>query len=82
MAKTLINSMDTPFNPSEYKDEYQLKLRQLIETKIAGKEIIAAKAETPSNIINLMDALKASIEQNKAKDIKPKQKREKNIKGA
>ena len=57
--------MDTPFNPSEYKDEYQMKLKELIETKIAGKEIVAPKHEEPSNIIDLMDALKASIEKNK-----------------
>lgn len=84
MAKTLINSMDTAFNPSEYKDEYQIKLRKLLETKIAGKEVITAKTETPNNIINLMDALKASIEQNKAKDTKskPKPKRGTNKKGA
>ena len=76
MAKTLINSMDTPFDLSKYKDEYQIKLRELIETKIAGKEIVASKSETPSNIINLMDALKASVEQNKAKDTTaPKRKR-------
>jgi DNA end-binding protein Ku len=76
MAKTLINSMDAPFNPSEYKDEYQIKLRQLIETKIAGKDIIASKTETPNNIINLMDALKASIEQTEGKaSTKPKRKR-------
>lgn len=64
MAKQLIESMDTPFNPSEYKDEYQIKLRELIETKIAGKEVVAAVSE-PNNIINLMDALKASLDQNK-----------------
>ncbi len=76
MAKTLINSIDTPFNPSAYKDEYQVKLRELIETKIAGKEIIASKSEVPSNVINLMDALKASIDQNQAKETpKPKVKR-------
>jgi DNA end-binding protein Ku len=76
MAKTLINSMNTPFNPAAYKDEYQIKLRELIETKIAGKEIVASKAESPSNIINLMDALKASIEKNQVKDTsKPKRKR-------
>jgi DNA end-binding protein Ku len=37
MAKTLINSMDTPFNPEAYTDEYQFKLRALIESKIAGQ---------------------------------------------
>ena len=83
MAKALINSMVTPFNPAEYKDEYQVKLRELLETKIAGKDIVASKSEEPSNIINLMDALKASIEQNKVKQTpKPKVKREKVPKGA
>jgi DNA end-binding protein Ku len=63
MAKMLINSMDTPFDPSQYKDEYQDKLRGLIETKIAGKEVVAAKPEAAGKVINLMDALKASLEQ-------------------
>ena len=67
MAQLLINTMDTPFNPAEYKDEYQEKLRELLEAKIAGKEIVAAKPEEPTNIINLMDALKTSIEQQKQK---------------
>jgi DNA end-binding protein Ku len=66
MAKTLINAMDTPFEPANYKDEYQEKLKALIESKIAGKEIVASKPETPGgNVINLMDALKASIERTK-----------------
>jgi DNA end-binding protein Ku len=63
MAKMLINSMDTPFDPSQYKDEYQEKLRGLIETKIAGREVVAAKPEAAGKVINLMDALKASLEQ-------------------
>ena len=62
MAKMLINSMDTPFNPSEYSDEYQVKLRELIEDKIAGKEIVSPAEENPTTVINLMDALKESIE--------------------
>jgi len=83
MAKALINSMITPFEPTAYKDEYQMKLRDLLETKIAGKEIVAAKSETPGNVINLMDALKASIEQNKVKETpKPKTPRKKIPKGA
>jgi len=67
MAKMLINSMDTPFDPSRYTDEYQGKLRELIESKIAGKEIVSAQPERKDNIINLMDALKASVEQAKKK---------------
>ena len=62
MAKMLINSMDTPFDPSKYKDEYQSKLRELIESKISGKEVVAAETQQPGKIIDLMEALKASVE--------------------
>lgn len=69
MAQVLINSMDTPFDPAQYKDEYQVKLKELIEAKVSGKEVVAAKPEQAGNIINLMDALKASIEkQNEDKE--------------
>ena len=77
MAKTLINSMDTPFDLSAYKDEYQIKLKELIEKKINGQEIVAAKNEAPDNVINLMDALKASIEQQKPNKPKKTAKKEK-----
>lgn len=62
MAKMLINSMDTPFDPSQYKDEYQWRLRELIESKISGKEIVAAESEGPGKVIDLMEALRASVE--------------------
>lgn len=65
MAKMLINSMDTPFDPSKYKDEYQTKLRALIESKISGQEVVAAEAPAPGKIIDLMEALKASVEKAK-----------------
>ncbi|HHW46695.1 MAG TPA: Ku protein [Clostridiales bacterium] len=65
MAKVLINSMDTPFDPSKYKDEYQHKLRELIESKIAGREIVAAEPESPGKVIDLMEALKVSVEKAK-----------------
>ncbi len=69
MAKLLINSMDTPFDPAKYKDEYQEKLRQLIETKISGKEVVAAEHESTGKVIDLMEALKASVEKaNKDKE--------------
>lgn len=65
MAKTLINSMDTPFDPTQYKDEYQTRLRALIETKISGKEIVAAEPDSTDKVIDLMEALKASVEKAK-----------------
>lgn len=77
MAKTLINSMDKPFNPVEYTDEYQIKIKELIESKINGQEVVAARDEAPNNVINLMDALKASIEQQKPSKPKKTAKKEK-----
>lgn len=65
MAKTLISSMDTPFDPSKYKDEYQERLRELIEIKISGKDIVASEPESGAKVIDLMEALKASVEKAK-----------------
>jgi len=65
MAKILINSMDTPFEPDNYKDEYQEKLRTLIETKISGKQVVAAESDDTGKVIDLMEALKASVEKAK-----------------
>jgi len=66
MAKMLIDSMNTPFDPESYHDEYQVKLKKLLEDKIAGKEVVSAAGGVQGNIIDLMDALKQSIEQTKA----------------
>ncbi len=60
MAKSLINSMDKPFEPGEYKDEYQEKLRAMIQDKIDGKEIVAPKEEE-TKVIDLMEALQKSL---------------------
>ena len=63
MAKTLVNSMVKTFEPSLYHDEYQIRLREIIEAKIQGKEIVTAKEERQASIINIMDALEASLKQ-------------------
>lgn len=63
MAKTLVNSMAQAFEPEQYHDEYQARLREIIEAKIQGKEITQAPSEQPSNVVDIMEALQASIEQ-------------------
>jgi DNA end-binding protein Ku len=65
MAKILINSMDTPFDPEKYKDEYQSRLHELIETKISGKEVVATEPVSAGKVIDLMEALRASVEKAK-----------------
>lgn len=63
MAKTLVNSMVRDFEPAKYHDEYQQRLRQIIEAKISGQEITQGPAEESSNIVNIMEALQASLAQ-------------------
>ncbi len=65
MAKTMINSMTSVFDPSLYHDEYQERLRTAIETKIAGKEIVSADENKPNNVIDLMEAMKKTVEMSK-----------------
>lgn len=50
-----------------YKDEYQVKLREIIEQKIAGKDIVASSPEIKVTAIDIMEALKQSLEQIGAK---------------
>lgn len=61
MAKAIIDGMTGEFNPEEYKDEYSRKVKDAIEQKIAGKEIIAPKEKASSTVIDLMDALTKSL---------------------
>ena len=62
MAKTLISSMIKPFDTSQYRDEYQARLKELISQKIAGRETVAPASEPQGNVIDLMEALKKSVE--------------------
>lgn len=64
MAKQLVEGMQPKnWQFSSYTDDYEHKLGQLIEAKIEGKELVDVPESEPPQIINLMDALKASIEQ-------------------
>lgn len=74
MAEQLVDSMSGKFVPEDFKDEYQERLRDLIQKKIEGREIVQQKSEEPANIINLMDALKASLEQSKPQKKAPRKK--------
>jgi len=49
------------FDLAQYQDRYTQKLTQLIEAKVAGKEISAAPAATPMQVINLVEALRQSV---------------------
>jgi len=67
MAEQLVGSMTGEFDPASYQDEYRTALMQIIESKIEGREVVAAPAaEEPANLIDLMAALEASVKAAKA----------------
>jgi DNA end-binding protein Ku len=67
MAKALIDNLTEPWNPAAYTDEYREALLELVEKKIAGEEIEVVPEAAPARVVDLMDALKASVEAAKKK---------------
>ncbi|HEY3403789.1 MAG TPA: Ku protein [Ohtaekwangia sp.] len=61
LAKTLVDSMTTKFANIEMKDHYYDALKAIIDAKIAGKEIVTRTEEEPK-VVDIMTALKASID--------------------
>jgi DNA end-binding protein Ku len=63
LASELVERNSAPFNPRRFKDTYAEELRKLVEKKAKGQKIEIPKAEkaAPSNVVNLMDALKKSL---------------------
>ncbi|MBS2537941.1 Ku protein [Catenulispora sp. NF23] len=64
MAELLIDSLSADFNPEDYHDNYREALEEIIEAKVAGREVVTppAPAEGGAQVIDLMAALKASVE--------------------
>ncbi len=67
MAKSLIESLTQPWNPEAYRDEYREALLEVVEKKVAGEEIEVAPEAAPARVVDLMEALKASVEAAKKK---------------
>ncbi len=83
MAASLIDSLTQPFHPEQYQNEYQKALNDLISAKITGEEFEVVPRVEAGKVVDLMEALKASIqlaqeEKNRAKR-KGKKKYERNI---
>ena len=62
LARQVIGTFEGPLNLSDYKDEYREGLQRIIDAKIAGEEIVAPAYEAPPRVVNLMDALKKSLD--------------------
>ena len=61
LAKQVISTFEAPLNLKDYKDEYREGLQEIIDAKIAGREIVAQHVEEPPKVVNLMEALRRSL---------------------
>ena len=62
LARQVIANFEGDLDLSDYRDEYQEELRAVIDAKIAGKEIVAPAEDAPPKVVNLMDALRKSLD--------------------
>jgi DNA end-binding protein Ku len=68
MAKSLIDNLTDHFEPTQFVDSYRQRLEEAAEAKVAGQEVaVPASPGQPTQILDLMEALKASVEATKAK---------------
>jgi len=74
LAKQIIASLAGEFDPSELRSEYRESLRELLEAKLAGQEIETPEPAAPTPVVDLMEALRASVAAASKKPAAPKQK--------
>src|SRR5262245_60396553 len=62
MAKQVIGNFEGQLDLTEYRDAYQDELQRIIDAKIAGQEVVATEEQAPPKVVNLMDALRQSLD--------------------
>jgi DNA end-binding protein Ku len=63
LAQQVVNMFSGDLNIKDYKDEYKEELRRIIDAKVSGEEVVAAPVvEAPTNVVDLMAALRRSLD--------------------
>src|SRR5580765_998105 len=62
LARQVIGTFEGDVDFAEYKDEYQQGLREIIDAKIEGREVVSQEIEEPPKVVNLMEALRKSLD--------------------
>lgn len=62
LAKQVVSTFDADLNLKDYRDEYQEGLRKIIDAKIAGQEVVAPDVQEPPKVVDLMEALRKSLD--------------------
>jgi DNA end-binding protein Ku len=63
LAKALIVALAKPFDPARFKNTFREQLRELIESRVAGRQVTRIEPHEPARVIDIMDALKRSLAQ-------------------
>ena len=71
LAQQVISTFEGELDFASYRDEYQQGLRDIIDAKIEGREIVTQEVEAPPKVVNLMDALRKSLDTISASKKKP-----------
>jgi DNA end-binding protein Ku len=62
LAKQVIATFEGELNLKDYQDDYKEGLRTIIDAKIAGQEVVAAEMPEPPKVVDLMEALRRSLD--------------------
>jgi DNA end-binding protein Ku len=73
LARQIVDGLQAPFEPEELTSGYRRDLRELLEAKLRGEEIVVTEpTEEPAPAVDLIEALKASVAAAKASSARPK----------
>ncbi|HUO47066.1 MAG TPA: Ku protein [Acidimicrobiia bacterium] len=67
MAEMLIDGLTSPFDPTAFHDRSREAIEEAAQKKVEGQEIVAPESPEPTKVIDLLEALKASVEQTKSR---------------
>src|SRR5204863_3341495 len=62
LAHQVMGTFEGDVDLQEYRNDYQVGLREIIDAKIEGREIVAQEVEAPPKVVNLMEALRKSLD--------------------
>jgi len=62
LARQVIGTFEKKLDLADYRDEYREGLQRIIDAKVAGEEVVAPAVEMPPKVVNLMEALRKSLD--------------------
>jgi len=75
MAVSLIENLSDSFDPEKYKDEFQAAVQKVIRAKVEGAPLPEAPVRRGAKVVDLMEALRASVEATRKKSATPARRR-------